>query len=1057
MRILTLIFLLCFALPASAQVSLTIVTNTAGLTNLTPSATRPAVAVVPVDGSSISFWRYTPTSSASVNSDTLPTSSGTGRWLRVPFDGSATNLLLSGTSVAETFSADSGTFSALTTANGTLIPFIVTPRTNLVIVSPYDTSRAGTSYGPTSGETYFEFLTGANRYAIRQDGDIQQIKLYLSSISRLATLKFRLWRTNGVSFDWVADSEDFATSATAGAVNTFTLATPIAAKTGDFLSVAVTYSGAGANTALFQYVPKNDYVYASPSSVYSVTSSPATNSLSWTSQTALTNMAVPIEVYMSAPVYVTFGDSIASGRGVNQSSFVEGRGHILPWQPGKTYDDIISAANSWTHQNMGIASQTSTELLARFTNDVLNLKPRFVTIDCGINDGLTAVAVNTTLTNIQTMVGSAVNNGVTPVVLAITPYAAGSGSTLAIQTNRVTINDYLRTNVPLWGGRFAEVGDSLGVYFPTGPSGNLWALARELQDTGAGADGIHPGIYGNKLIAKGILEALSLLNVGAGSVTAGSATIGSNIQIGGGGVGYIRSAAPLTPASPGMDLVLEGGPAASGATNTVGGNVRIRGGASTGTASGAVRIDAPIAGSSGTSVNGYQTIAAFANNRLTIGLNPSGTPAGVVIRNVPDGGSQAFGFYESAVTGNALTNYYSFFAAPTLTVSPQWYWGFYGFANTGATNNNIGLQIDQPTSGATRNTAISIGTPATGNYAIYSGSSYDSLLTGAFRANGNTIAGAHFNSVLGLTVGNTIASSNSAVRIRYDSIPNSGEAYGLLIDPSTANTFNRYYGIYQIPNFTVSPAWYYGHYVLNATTALTNSIGIQVDQPTSGATRNTAITIGTPAPGNFAFYSASTNDSYWSGKGSFVGLFTAADRLVTGSTLTVGNTNFQDINGIHVRYAFPVTNSAVYTVQASASITNQTGNHASFYANPTITTSPPFNYGLLIPAASGATTNNIGIQVDQPTSGATRSTAIAIGTPATGQWAFFSTSSSPSALSGPLRMGGSTGPLWTSGTGSPEGVVTAPIGSFYSRTDGGAGTSWYVKESGTGNTGWVGK
>lgn len=41
------------------------------------------------------------------------------------------------------------------------------------------------------------------------------------------------------------------------------------------------------------------------------------------------------------------------------------------------------------------------------------------------------------------------------------------------------------------------------------------------------------------------------------------------------------------------------------------------------------------------------------------------------------------------------------------------------------------------------------------------------------------------------------------------------------------------------------------------------------------------------------------------------------------------------------------------------------------------------------------------------------------------------------------------------GTGSPEGVVTAVVGSTYRRLDGGAGTSFYIKESGTGNTGWV--
>jgi hypothetical protein len=47
--------------------------------------------------------------------------------------------------------------------------------------------------------------------------------------------------------------------------------------------------------------------------------------------------------------------------------------------------------------------------------------------------------------------------------------------------------------------------------------------------------------------------------------------------------------------------------------------------------------------------------------------------------------------------------------------------------------------------------------------------------------------------------------------------------------------------------------------------------------------------------------------------------------------------------------------------------------------------------------------------------------------------------------------------LLYSGTGSPETVVTAGVGSLYLRTDGGAGTSLYVKESGTGNTGWIGK
>lgn len=47
--------------------------------------------------------------------------------------------------------------------------------------------------------------------------------------------------------------------------------------------------------------------------------------------------------------------------------------------------------------------------------------------------------------------------------------------------------------------------------------------------------------------------------------------------------------------------------------------------------------------------------------------------------------------------------------------------------------------------------------------------------------------------------------------------------------------------------------------------------------------------------------------------------------------------------------------------------------------------------------------------------------------------------------------------LLFTGTGSPEGVVTAAMGSLFLRTDGGAATTLYVKTSGAGNTGWTAK
>lgn len=43
------------------------------------------------------------------------------------------------------------------------------------------------------------------------------------------------------------------------------------------------------------------------------------------------------------------------------------------------------------------------------------------------------------------------------------------------------------------------------------------------------------------------------------------------------------------------------------------------------------------------------------------------------------------------------------------------------------------------------------------------------------------------------------------------------------------------------------------------------------------------------------------------------------------------------------------------------------------------------------------------------------------------------------------------------GLNSPEGTVTAGVGSTFHRTNGGSGSSFYVKESGSGPTGWVAK
>jgi len=41
------------------------------------------------------------------------------------------------------------------------------------------------------------------------------------------------------------------------------------------------------------------------------------------------------------------------------------------------------------------------------------------------------------------------------------------------------------------------------------------------------------------------------------------------------------------------------------------------------------------------------------------------------------------------------------------------------------------------------------------------------------------------------------------------------------------------------------------------------------------------------------------------------------------------------------------------------------------------------------------------------------------------------------------------------GTGSPEGVIVADIGQRYMNTTGASGSVLYIKQTGSGNTGWV--
>lgn len=100
-----------------------------------------------------------------------------------------------------------------------------------------------------------------------------------------------------------------------------------------------------------------------------------------------------------------------------------------------------------------------------------------------------------------------------------------------------------------------------------------------------------------------------------------------------------------------------------------------------------------------------------------------------------------------------------------------------------------------------------------------------------------------------------------------------------------------------------------------------------------------------------------------------------------------------------------------------------------------------------------------GIRIDDIAGGFGSNVNLGIGATVavSGSWSIYNVSTRDNLQGGKTIFGTTTGPQQTFGAGTPEGNITAPVGSTYMRTDGGAGTAFYVKESGTGNTGWVGK
>jgi lysophospholipase L1-like esterase len=324
---------------------------------------------------------------------------------------------------------------------------------------------------------------------IRQNGSIVSIQLYISSLTGISNLFFYVWRYNGSTYDQVG-KEDIRSKLTEATTNTVVLTTPIQVREGDFVGVG----GTGTDST---YRPYTVVAVSSGGLFYCTSEAPAVTGMDWGAKTASNNI-IPIYCFMAPPQIVFIGDSITAGHPAHYS-FIEA---TETTSLGSYIAYYLGAKLGATYQNMGVGGQTSTQILARFTTDVVNLKPRIAVINCGVNDiSGGSISLATYTSNMASMIKSCIDNDIVPVILAILPWTSGTDSQM---NTRDIWNGALKNLVAGYPQAiYVDAGKYVGKSNSAGPSGNTWDIIG-----GYNSDGVHFTAAGYQAIAQAIYDAL---------------------------------------------------------------------------------------------------------------------------------------------------------------------------------------------------------------------------------------------------------------------------------------------------------------------------------------------------------------------------------------------------------------------------------------------------------------------------------------------------------------------------------------------------------------------
>jgi len=253
-------------------------------------------------------------------------------------------------------------------------------RGNHFTYSSSGATSIGSASDPGSGKIYSAAVSYSTQTRVTRPGLVKSVKIPVTAVPANSQWWFQLWRNVGASSILVGEEDVTASIVGGTGQRTCVLTNTLYAQQWDYPGVCMKYDGTNWGTC----IQMGAVVSGDGSGFYNatlmLTDKPA-DGHNWTGGANQSSRATQIEVVIAdSPMVVAIGDSLVAGRYSGASS-------------SQTNVNVLSMPSEYMStqlgvyvENMGIGSQQSTDIAARFDADVIAKKPKVVWIHCGIND-----------------------------------------------------------------------------------------------------------------------------------------------------------------------------------------------------------------------------------------------------------------------------------------------------------------------------------------------------------------------------------------------------------------------------------------------------------------------------------------------------------------------------------------------------------------------------------------------------------------------------------------------------------------------------------------------